>query len=165
MSGGLLLRLTTLAARYPLPAAVILIGFGAFMMRDSILDGTEKAAFLDGPQVVGTVVELRGKTSLPAKYEMIATWPHPNRQTHSGVVFLFKNDFERLRKGSRIELLLARDDYGKALVAAHMESNEPIRVLGVTATPMVFVGLVFVLIGIFFRPIARRLEVELGGGA
>ncbi len=65
-----------------------------------------------------------------------------------GTIKLFKDEFERLKKGSEIELLLSRADPSNAMVASYFDNNKPISLAGVSATPMIYAGAGMVLIGI-----------------
>lgn len=151
--------LLTLAKAHPLIAAVIFFAVGALMTRECIQDGTRYARFLDGQKVVGTVVELRGKKSIPAKHDMTASWQDEHGNTYSGDVDLFKHEYESLEEGSEIDLLLASDDHAQAIVADHLKDNSPITIAGVKATPLVFFGLAIAILGICFPMIAPHLSV------
>lgn len=144
--------------RYPLIGVVAFIAFGVWMGSNSIKEGTEKARFVGGPRAVGTVVELRGNW-----HEMTASWRDQSGNAHSGTVELFRNEYDSLKAGNRVDLLLARDDHSKALVAAHVEHDRPITVLGITATPMIYFAIVAILAGLLFPVMVPRLQKELSG--
>jgi hypothetical protein len=144
-------------ARHPIAGAVIWVAAGAFMTRNAILEGTRMQRFVGGPRVVGSVVELR-----PAHYEMTAGWRDPNGNDRRGTVALYRDDVARLQPNTPVDLRLAATDYADAMLAANFErADKPITLFGVAATPMVFFGLICILVGLFWRPIAKRAEREL----
>lgn len=46
------------------------------------------------------------------------------------------------------------------MTAAHLDGNELVNVLGVTATWMIFLAPIFILFGLFFPVLARRMRKE-----
>jgi hypothetical protein len=143
--------------RHPIAGAVIWVAVGAFMTRNAIIEGTRLQRFADGPRVVGSVVELR-----PAQYEMTAGWRDPNGTDRRGTVALYRDDLGRLQPNTPVDLRLAATNYADAMLAANFDrADKPITLFGVAATPMVFFGLMGILVGFFWRPIAKRVEREL----
>ena len=140
-------RLVQLAKEHPVVAGIFFAAIGAFMMHSNISKGTEYAQFIDGISVSGTVVELRGDYSIPAKFEMDAKWKDDRRKSYSGTIKIYKSDFEQLKKGSKIPLLLSKSDHSKAMPAESFARSKPINVAGIWATKLVYVGAAMFLFG------------------
>lgn len=141
-------RLAQFFIDHPVIGGIAFLVVGSLISREAIKDGTEYARFVGGPQVTGRVAELRGKSSLPANYEMTAKWRDETGRSYSSTLNLFKHEFESLKEGSQVALLLAKEDHAAAIVAAHLEDNKPISIAGVSATPLVFGGIVMAIFGV-----------------
>ena len=150
MDSGTQSRLVQLAKDHPVIAGILFAVIGAFMANSSISKGTEYAQFIDGTSVSGTVVELRGDYSIPAKFEMDAKWRDDKGKSYSGTIRIYKTEFEELEKGSKIHLLLSKSDPWNAMVAASFARNKPISVVGIWATKLVFVGAAMFLGGCLY---------------
>ena len=132
---------------HPLIGGLVFVAVGAFMARSSITEGTQYAQFTNGVPVKGTVKELIGSTGLPAKYRMIAQW-RDERTTHTAAIDLFKNEFDSLKAGDEVPLLMSNADHTRAMVEKYYANNKPVEIAGMSATPLVFVGLAMALFGI-----------------
>ena len=150
MNGRTQSRLVQLAKEHPVIAGALFVVAGALITSSSISKGTEYAQFIDGPSVSGTVVELRGDYSIPASFEMTAKWKDKKGRSHSGTISLFKAEFEELKKGSKIPLLLSRSEPSNAMVASYFGNSKPITVAGVSTTPLGFVGAAMALLGLVY---------------
>ena len=132
---------------HPMIGGMVFVVVGAIMARSSITEGTQYAQFTNGVSVKGTVKELIGSTGLPARYRMIAQW-RDERTTHTSTVDLFKNEFESLKVGDEVPLLMSTADHTRAMVEKYYANNKPVEIAGMSATPLVFVGLAMALFGV-----------------
>ena len=150
MNGRTQSRLVQFVKDHPVIGGLFFVVAGALMTSSSISKGTEYAQFIDGLSVSGTVVELRGDFSIPAHFEMTAKWKDKKGRSHSGTLDLFKDEFEELKKGSKIPLLLSKTDPSKAMVASYFANSKPITVVGISTAPLGFVGALMALLGLIY---------------
>jgi hypothetical protein len=117
------------------------LAIGGWMTVDGIRRGAEYARYQGGTEVTGVVAELRGSHSIPKGFEMTVTWTDAGGTLRSDTVALYGREFDSLRWGDEVELLVARDDPSSAMVAGHHADQPPTTVLGISTMPSTFAGI------------------------
>ncbi len=153
--------LTGLIKEHPVLGGLALMAIGILMVRMSMKDGEEKAAFLGGKQATGSVISLKNANegSLPPKYQVEVRW-YAAGMSHSAALDIFKKDYDRVKPGDDITLVLATTDPSRTILASRLGGDKPIQLAGITATSFVFVGLAMILAGATVAVFGQRLFAD-----
>jgi hypothetical protein len=146
-----------LAERYPIPAGILLMLFGLFMLGMAFKEGPRLAEFDGGERVTGQVVTAGEDPSLEPRFAADVTWPSEGRVpwekiTHRGRVAVLSRELpdvkardpeRRLRPGSEVALVISTKNPDAAISAQAFEEDPFLKLAGfrVLTIPLVM-GLV-----------------------
>jgi hypothetical protein len=145
-----------LVRRYPRIGGLLLAAIGLVMTWQSVQAGRTMARFAGGAQAEGRVIGVENVGAGLPEFRLNVAWVDSAGVEQIAATRVFKREFENLRPGERVELLVARDDPG-AVVLERIFDRAGLVSLGPTsATPLVFAGVPVFLGGVFLLATGSR---------
>ncbi len=145
-----------LVRRYPRTGGLLLVAIGLVMTRQSVQDGSTLARFAGGAPAEGRVIGVENVGAGLPEFRMNVAWVDSAGVEQITATRVFKREFETLRAGQRVELLVAKDESGAVVLKGIVDKAGLVSLGPTAATPLVFAGVPVFLGGLFLLATGSR---------
>jgi hypothetical protein len=159
MSSRFTSKFIDFAKRHPVIAGMVFMVVGLLMAKDSIKTGTYYAEFSGGDVVIGAVIKVENTANRPIlpNFQLEASWEDSFYQEHIGNIKIFKGQYENLKPGDEVMLLLAADDPSRAMLKGTHQNEKIYSIGGIKATWQIFLGIGFFAFGLLMAVFRQKL--------